>query len=201
MDKALRKNVGDLIKTARKAGATQAKTIDISDLIVDRRVRLKCMIPVCNYYKRHLLCPPNLMSVDEFAETLKGYEKALILQVESDFDAADKLNMPLTEEAYRNLEKETRVSEYELKLHRIVNQLETEAFKRGYYFATGLIAGSCKLCTECVGQGGVCKHPFEARPSMEAMSIDVVETCKRACLPLELSSDRKVRWTGLVLLY
>jgi predicted metal-binding protein len=141
------------------------------------------------------------MSVDEFTETLKGYEKALILQVESDFDATNKLNMPITEEAYRKLEKETRVSEYELKLHRIVNQLETEAFKRGYYFATGLIAGSCKLCTECVGQGGVCKYPFEARPSMEAMSIDVVETCRRTGLPLELSSDRKVRWTGLVLLY
>ena len=79
---------------------------------------------------------------------------------------------------------------------------EAMAFKEGFYLAAGLIGGDCALCDECVGpqSGERCRHPFEARPSMEAMGIDVLETCRRVGLPLFLSSEKNVRWTGIVLL-
>jgi len=58
------------------------------------------------------------------------------------------------------------------------------------------------LCDECVDQasGEACRHPFRARPSMQALGIDVIKTSKKAGLPVELSSSARVRWTGLLLL-
>ena len=87
-------------------------------------------------------------------------------------------------------------------MHKLVNQIEALAFKEGFYLAAGLIGGDCALCLDCVTprSGEPCRHPFEARPSMEAMGIDVLETCRRAGLPMFLSSRKNVRWTGIVLL-
>ena len=89
-----------------------------------------------------------------------------------------------------------------MKLHKLVNMIETAAFKRGYYLAAGFIGGECSLCSKCVSplSGKQCRHPFEARPAMEAMGIDVIKTCSKAGMPISLSSSNKVQWTGLVLL-
>ena len=192
-----------LVTAARNLGADAAKIIDSKKVVVDKRVRLKCAIPVCSSYGRHLMCPPNLMSVEEFNDALALYETALILQVEADYDSADKTDAGLNKESCDKLEKATNTKDWELKLHRIVNEVEALAFKEGFYLAAGLIGGDCALCPECVtpGSGEPCRRPFEARPSMEAMGIDVFRTCQEVGLPIFLSSDRKVRWTGIVLLY
>lgn len=191
-----------LVIAAKNLGADEAKIIDSKEIVVDKRVRLKCAIPVCASYGRHLMCPPNLMSVDEFADALALYEKALILQVEADYDSADKSGVCLNKKTCDELEKSTNTPDWQTKLHRLVNQVETLAFKEGYYLAAGLIGGDCALCPECVTprSGEPCRRPFEARPSMEAMGIDVLKTCREVGLPLFLSSSRKVRWTGIVLL-
>jgi predicted metal-binding protein len=109
----------------------------------------------------------------------------------------------LSKRTCEELEKSTNTIDWQIKLHRLVNQLETMAFKEGFYLAAGLTGGDCSLCTECVTpqRGELCRHPFEARPSMEAMGIDVLKTCDNVGLPVSLSSGNKVRWTGLVLLY
>ncbi|RLI35842.1 DUF2284 domain-containing protein, partial [Candidatus Bathyarchaeota archaeon] len=46
--------------------------------------------------------------------------------------------------------------------------------------------------------GGKCLHPYEARPSMEALGINVYETCVKAGVPLP-SPEEKVLWTGVLL--
>jgi len=191
-----------LVASAKKLGANEARLIRARDIVVDKRVRLKCAIPLCVDYGRHLLCPPNLMSVEEFSGILKLYSRALIVQVEADTDSSDKSSRPLDHELCKKIESSTRALTWERKLHKLINQLEAIAFKNGFYFAAGLIGGNCCLCRECVGpeRGELCKHPFSARPSMEAMGIDVVRTCRNVGLPLDLSSDKNVRWTGLVLL-
>jgi predicted metal-binding protein len=50
-----------------------------------------------------------------------------------------------------------------------------------------------------VGPGGTCRHPFEARPSMEGMGMDVVSICRRAGVPLKFPAKDEVTWVGLVL--
>jgi predicted metal-binding protein len=52
-----------------------------------------------------------------------------------------------------------------------------------------------------VKPGGRCAHPFKARPSMEAMGIDVTATTEKAGLEVpSYPIDQSVTWTGLVLL-
>ncbi len=191
----------ELVNTARAAGATAAKIISARDVVVDRRARLKCLVPICSSYGRRLLCPPNLMSFDEFSRILDEYENALLLQIEADVDSADRSSSRLTGDSCRRIESQTGVVDSELRLLDVVNEVEAHAFKMGYYFAAGLSASECRLCPECVppSSGRTCRHPFVARPSMEAMGIDVIETCKRAGMPVRLSSKERVRFTGLVL--
>ena len=196
------KKLSHLVKMAKRLGADEAKIVKARDIVVDKRVRLKCAVPLCVDYDRHLLCPPNLMPVDEFSDILGLYKRALIVQVEADTDSSDKSRLPLSKGVHRKLDLSTHSAKWERRLHRIVNQLETLAFKSGYYLAAGFIGGNCCLCRECVGPGraSMCRHPFDARPSMEAMGIDVIKTCRNVGLPLRLSSETKVRWTGMVLL-
>jgi len=187
---------------ARRLGAAEAKLISPAEIVVDERVRLKCSTPLCSAYGRNLMCPPNVPTVDEFRKALARFRRAIILQVESDLDSTDKATKALTGEVCDAIERSSGSAAWQVKLHRMVNRVETVAFKEGFYLATGFVGGECALCERCVAADGgrECRHPFEARPSMEAMGIDVVATCRRSGLPIALSSERKVRWTGLVLL-
>jgi len=80
---------------------------------------------------------------------------------------------------------------------------EKMAFEGGLHFATGLIGGCCRLCEECVAVQGEtkCRFPFKARPSMEAMGIDVFSTLEKVGLPVSgLPVKNRVTWTGLILI-
>jgi len=60
----------------------------------------------------------------------------------------------------------------------IAVKLERELFLSGYYKALGLGSGPCLLCKQCAFDEG-CRHPDEARPSMEACGIDVFATVRK----------------------
>ena len=97
---------------------------------------------------------------------------------------------------------------YEASLHASQNEfaglmsaLEEEAYKMGYRFAAAYAGGDCVLCDVCAGATGEpCRHPFAARPSMEAVGIDVVATAEAAGLSVELPAAEHPRWTGLLLI-
>lgn len=61
---------------------------------------------------------------------------------------------------------------------RIAADLEREIFLSGYYKAFGLGSGPCRLCDDCAFDEG-CRHPYRARPSMEACGIDVYATVRK----------------------
>jgi len=60
----------------------------------------------------------------------------------------------------------------------IAAKMEREIFLSGYYRALGLGAGPCRLCRSCSFEEG-CRHPDDARPSMEACGIDVFATARK----------------------
>lgn len=194
--------LAELAKEALKKGATNARIISARKVVVDARARLKCFVPICPSYGRHLLCPPNVIPVRDFEEILRLYKHALILQVQADFDSRDKSKGRLNKELCRKLENSTGTVRWQRKLHDLVDEVEASAFKKGFRFAAGLIGGECSLCDECTAllRNHQCIHPFRARPSMEAVGIDVVKTCENAGLSVHLSSADKVKWTGLVLI-
>jgi predicted metal-binding protein len=182
-----------LIKTAIERGATEAKMIPVHEIFLDERVILKCQVPLCNEYGNHLLCPPNSPSVVQFREALKRYSSAILIQLRT---PTDQLNS----ESEQSRKKAIYIRANEL--HEIVNVVEKAAQELHFPFAAGFIGGACKLCDPCVGvnSGKPCKHPFKARPSMEAVGIDVHLTAQRAGLGFSPDIEKEVVWNGLVLL-
>jgi predicted metal-binding protein len=81
----------------------------------------------------------------------------------------------------------------------IVSTLEREIFLYGYHKAFGMGAGPCQLCDKC---GKMCKHPGEARPSMEGCGIDVFTTARNNGYPIEVltSEDCDGNYYGLILI-
>jgi len=191
----------ELVQIAFRSGAYSAKVISIDNIVVDERVRLKCQVPLCSGYRSYLTCPPYIMKVQEFKKVLSKYKYGIVLQVEAEnIDSLDKTSEKIDHFIEQEMEK--LHLPYKLKLLEMVEKIEAEAFKRGMRFASGFIGGSCPLCKECVQNKLLesCRHPFRARPPMEGVGIDVVETLKKVGLSLELSSQKNVLWTGLVLL-
>jgi predicted metal-binding protein len=180
--------VEKILEDAKNLGAFEAKRIPTSHIILDERVRLKCQIPLCDSYNRNLMCPPRLPSVAEFRAVLPLFSQAILIQVTA----------PLAKRPSKNRKDVYAPAK---RLHALVNALEKMAFESGYSFATGLIGGCCRLCAECVAvtPGAKCRHPFRARPSMEAMGIDVMATLEKAGMSCSFPITDHVRWTGLLL--
>jgi predicted metal-binding protein len=190
MIKNHKKTLHTIISLLKEGGSSDVVLINSAGIVVDERVRLKCQVPVCDSYNKNLMCPPYVPSVAEFRETLKCYKKAILLQVSAELNETSA-SAP-TEEVFLPARK----------LHDLVNVGEKEAFTQGFRFAAGFIGGCCRLCDECVAiHGGThCRVPFKARPSMEAMGIDVMATVEKVGLPVSFPISNRVTWTGLILL-
>ncbi len=201
MKQAQPKRFSEFVEVALRAGATAAKIIPATSVVIDERVRFKCEVPRCAGYGQFLTCPPHVMSVDTFKKVLSHYKWGLLVQVEAkDIDSTDKSKRRIDQTIlmkYRDLHRPFKV-----ELLEIVGEVESEAFKKGFRFASGLVGGSCVLCERCVDGkfSRRCRHPFRARPPMEAVGIDVIKTAQNVGLPIHLSSSKDVLWTGLVLL-
>ena len=197
----------ELCEYAIELGASRSKFFDADAVVVDERARLKCQVPLCDDYGLNLTCPPNVPSVQEIREVVAKYSYAILIQI--DYQISKEL-----EELIRSKESVTEIymshtfaNEYRVpldrcrkRLHELVDKIEAKAFAMGFYFATGFIGGSCKLCPECVTpqSGEPCRHPFKARPSIEAWGIDAFKTAKT--IGFELAPPEEVvRWTGLIL--
>jgi predicted metal-binding protein len=201
MKKGVSRKFPGLVEVALQAGATGARIIPAGEVAVDERVRLKCLVPRCAGYGQFLTCPPHVMSVDAFTKVLSGYKWGLLVQVEAKgIDSADKGKGRIDRDFLKKMKKPHDL--YKRKLLEVVETVESAAFKEGMCFAAGFVGGSCVLCGRCVRDksSDACRHPFRARPAMEAVGIDVVRTARNAGLPIHLSSSKNVLWTGLVLL-
>jgi len=199
-----------LCDLALELGVSNARAFDAKDVVVDERARMKCQVPLCDDYGVNLMCPPNVMPVADFVRILSKYRSAILIQV----------GCPMPEDMLQLIESElgnvanlyqnkTFITSYnksftpvKKKIHEIVHSVESAAFSMGYTFATGFIAGSCRLCAECVvpGSNEPCRHPFRARPSIEAMGIDVATTAANAGLPFDIPPKETTIWNGLILI-
>ncbi len=192
-----------LCDRSKELGAVAAASMPSRGVVVDPRVRLKCMVPVCASYGRNLQCPPHVMSVEEFSTALSKFGHVIVIQypipMDSKFIESNFSRRPLEEvrETGTYLEK---ITKSEREFVNLLCQIEKEALNMGYRFATALSGGACRLCDECVGiSGEPCRHPFKARPAMEAVGIDVFQTAKNAGIPFELPAGDHPVWTGLLL--
>jgi predicted metal-binding protein len=216
-------HIQQVVARARALGAGSAAPLPARAVVVDERVNLKCRVPLCASYGVNLMCPPNVPTVAETRRALARYSDTLVVQQDIPMTqaAVDEALGGLGYAEARTRGATARPAEdaaggrggvqtpaYEARLREsqnafagLMTSLEAEAFKMGYRFAAAFAGGDCVLCDVCAGAAGeACKHPFEARPSMEAVGIDVVATAEAAGLTVELPAAEHPRWTGLLLI-
>ena len=173
---------------AMSFGASDAKIIPTQELAFDRRVSLKCYVPLCMEYGACLYCPPHAPDPTKIQESLKEYAYGILVRIDIEpdqvagSDLLEDLRDKITEE---NSSLGEVAKKYE-KLFEIISRLESLAFHEGHYLAAGFGAGSCHaaLCRfqpcQALLPGKACRFPFKARPSMEACGMDVFKIAARA---------------------
>jgi predicted metal-binding protein len=204
----------EICEGAESKGANFAKLIPATSVAVDERVTLKCRIPPCECYAKCLMDPPYSPTAEETRKVVDRYKYAILTEVSSKvpkgyWDLIQREDMPLCSLQYEDkamqFERDTQMPLW-FKLHDIVMAIEREAHNRGYFFAAGYVASTCYLCynpskhTAYCDTSSPCKHPYEARPSMEASGMDVFSTYMNAGLRLKMASPDKFSWSGLVLI-
>lgn len=176
----------DLERFREKAlefGASAAEVIPASYVVVEERVWLKCLIPRCPALLSGgtPYCPPHTPQPDFMRKAFSQYRWAVLFK--KDVEPIEDY-IP-TSEARRREKPElglTRI--FHIKTHEVVDQLESYAQTEGYDLAMGFGGGTCKsnLCngTPCgVFENGSCRFPSRARPSMEAVGIDVFDLANK----------------------
>jgi predicted metal-binding protein len=161
------RDVQNLITTH---GHTDFKWINPRDVIVAEWVRMKCNFG-CKNYGRNACCPPNVPSVEECRRFFDSYATSVL------FHFARKVPRPEARHAW------TR------GVTRGLLTLEREIFLAGYYKVFLLPMDSCSLCATCPGVRERCKQPALARPSPEAMAVDVYATVRQYGYPIEVLRD------------
>ena len=153
-----------------KHGYTDYVWIDPRDIVIGQWVRMKCMFG-CGDYGVRASCPPNVPSVSECRQFFNAYETAVIFHF---VKAVDK-------------------PEDRFEWTREVNQglvaLERDIFLSGYQKAFALVIDSCTMCEECAGSRESCRHPRMARPTPEAMGVDVYSTVRKYEYPIKVLTD------------
>lgn len=150
---------------------TDFKWIDPSKIVVAHWVRMKCMYG-CPYYGKNASCPPNVPTVSECQEFFKEYQNAVVF------------HFPKKEEF------EGERHEYIKEIDARLSKLEREVFLSGHVKAFLLFIDACSLCEECTGLRNECKQPKRARPTPEAMGIDVFSTVREIGYPIEVLKDK-----------
>ena len=168
---------------AQKSGA-DIYPLDIKKINPMQSIRLKCQVPLCEYYDVCKTCPPHIPDVAVFREALLSYSKAFLVVLREKIKDIDDYRTDFSAE---------------LKLADIVSDLELAAFQHGFYQAIGLSVGCCKFCEECAPRGEPCRHPFKARPSPEGFGIDITQLARDAGVAVEWPPKDFVNFLGLVL--
>jgi predicted metal-binding protein len=137
-----------------------AKAIDPRSIVTAEWVRMKCQYG-CPGYGGRLCCPPHAPSPEVTRKVVDSYEKAILL--------------------HQRLDKGRKTKRFNETIFR----LEVEIFLDGYYKAWSMGSGPCRLCKEC-NLTGLCRHGYEARPSMEACGIDVFKTARDNGFPIDV---------------
>lgn len=151
---------------AKELGASDAKVISSSDIILDPRVRVKCQYSLCRFYGACANCPPHTAGVDETKQLLKLYNYGILMVFKCP-----------TERIVADAHAENAHDRRELS--KVISAVESAAFYDGYFFAVGFGSGPCKSvfcaidkpCSALEGKG--CRSGGLARASMEAVGMDV----------------------------
>jgi predicted metal-binding protein len=151
-------------------GFTDFSWIQPQDIVVAQWVRMKCTFG-CGEYGHNAACPPNTPSVPECRQFFDEYSAAVV------FHFPKAMENPEDRHAWSR------------GLNLGLVKLERAVFLAGFPRAFLLAMDSCSLCAECPGTRAACKNPRQARPSPEAMAVDVFSTVRKVGYPIQVLAD------------
>ena len=153
-----------------KHGFADFRWIDPATIVVAQWVRMKCLYG-CPDYGKAGTCPPNTPPVAECERFFRDYSTAVLFHFE------------------KTVAKPEDRHEWTRGINRRLSDLERDVFLAGHVKAFLLFMDTCTLCTPCSGTRAECKDPKRARPSPDAMAVDVFSTILRAGYPIEVLTD------------
>jgi predicted metal-binding protein len=155
-------------------GADDAKIVKVKDIPQDPRVILICGFPKCPGYGRSGSCPPHVKgNYNEAAQNLAAYKEAIVYRVNLAPEGLKYLTGPELLKTTESREAHHAGGSMLRYINGIGDQIASEAFYDGYYFALNCHFGPClvelcesfKNCQEI--ETGICRFPFKAAPSPE----------------------------------
>ena len=167
-DEMLQQDLEKYRQRAIELGASDAKVITSDMVLIDERVRAKCLIPLCGGYGTCAHCPPYAIDLDLMRKVVNNFKYAIFYMLKL---SPEEVGGP------DYVAKRMGVAST-MKNYKIAAALESEAFYDGYYFAMSFVNARCKiyLCPndECSAliPGQSCRHPYSARHSMEAAGMN-----------------------------
>jgi len=173
---------------ALEIGASDAKVIPTNKIVVEDRVVLKCKVG-CSNYGKTLACPPYTPSAEEFRKIVGEYSYALFMKFTSKAEADPELQRSLSKSDTSGLPKDIKEKadrfwaawkKDKAEMLCSVVKLEKEAMSKGYSLAISFVSGSCQLCDKCQTETRICVHPEQARPSEDAVGVNVRKTAENA---------------------
>ena len=152
-----------LKEKALRLGANDARIISIDTIPIEDEIIEMCRAPLCEVYGKSANCPPHVMRPREARKWIKGFRAALLFKI----DVAPPVL--LSKERFETFRK----------IYMIASGREVFSIGQGFAISKVLAAGSCKhvfckdLPCETLTDGAECRYPALARPSMEALGINV----------------------------
>ena len=155
-----------------KHGFTDFRWLDPQEVVVGQWVRMKCLFG-CGEYGHNACCPPNVPTVAECERFFREYKKAAVFHFE------------------KTVAKPEARHAWARKVNLGLLKLEQEVFLSGFHKAFLIFMDSCSICSECAGIRPACKEPKLARPTADAMAMDVFSTVRKLGYPIEVLSEYK----------
>jgi len=157
-------DVKKLTELACRSGASNAEVISTSEISIEDDLANLCREPRCENYGLSASCPPHVAGPSGFRKLLQTFAQAVVFKIEV---PSEILLSSDRREVFR-------------ALHEIAAGIEHSAIDMGYHHSRAYAGGSCKrlFCqdyTYCrlLEEGGECRNPHQARPSMSGFGINV----------------------------
>ncbi len=190
-------NFSELLELALRLGASGARVVSSSDICIQDELAGLCAKPQCENFGASANCPPHVSGPDGFRELLKVYDQAVVFKLEA---PSPVLFSPVE-----------RLEVFGL-LQEIAAGLELAAVKMGQTRSKAFAGNCCKVlfCNDhprcrVLHEGGKCRNPLSARPSMSGFGINVSKLMESAGWSLKKAGEKSGETSvgtlcGLVLL-
>ena len=160
----------DLDRLFQQLGFCEYRWIRAPEIVVASWVRMKCRFG-CREYGRNASCPPNTPELAECRDFFSDYQRAAIFHFE------------------KKVEKPEDRHEWTRRINQELLELERQVFLQNHPKVFLLAMDSCSLCPDCTGLRTSCRQARSARPTPEALGVDVFSTVRKAGYPITVLAD------------